>query len=64
MANMSDVTCTDCYFRRSGLCALASDEPCPTFRADVRSSLASVRPPRLVPRQLAAVTVAPQHAAA
>jgi hypothetical protein len=26
-------TCDDCYFRRHGLCALALERPCPTFRA-------------------------------
>ncbi|HZO98217.1 MAG TPA: hypothetical protein VFB42_12680 [Gaiellaceae bacterium] len=26
-------TCQDCYFRRHGLCALALERPCPTFRA-------------------------------
>ena len=25
-------TCQDCYFHRHGLCALALDRPCPTFR--------------------------------
>ena len=26
-------SCTNCYFRREGLCALPGDTPCPTFRA-------------------------------
>jgi hypothetical protein len=26
------VTCDDCFFGRNGLCALALDQPCPTFR--------------------------------
>ena len=26
-------TCQDCYFQRHGLCALALERPCPTFRA-------------------------------
>ena len=26
-------TCQDCYFHRNGLCALALERPCPTFRA-------------------------------
>jgi hypothetical protein len=41
-------TCDDCYFRRHGLCALALERPCPTFRAAGRI----LRPPvqaRLVP---------------
>jgi len=25
-------TCQECYFQRHGLCALALDRPCPTFR--------------------------------
>jgi len=25
-------TCDDCYFHRHGLCALALERPCPTFR--------------------------------
>ena len=25
-------TCDDCFFRRKGLCALATNVPCPTFR--------------------------------
>ena len=26
------VTCDDCYFRKTNLCALRLSEPCPTFR--------------------------------
>ena len=26
------VTCEQCYFRRTGLCALPGNTPCPTFR--------------------------------
>lgn len=55
------MTCNDCYFRRAGLCALAGDTPCPTFRAVSRGSLSPPQQPRLVPRDLAAVA---QHAAA
>jgi hypothetical protein len=25
--------CSDCYFRREGLCAIPGEQPCPTFRA-------------------------------
>ena len=32
----SKPTCEDCYFRRHGLCALALERPCPTFRAAER----------------------------
>jgi hypothetical protein len=64
MANTSEASCTDCYFRRSGLCALGCDAPCPTFRADVLATLTPARQARLVPRQLTELAVAPQHAAA
>ena len=36
------VTCDDCFFGRNGLCALALDEPCATFRPDHPEGL---RPP-------------------
>lgn len=39
-------TCTDCYFRREGLCALPGDRPCPTFRA---ASSKGLVPPRQAP---------------
>jgi hypothetical protein len=42
----------DCYFRRAGLCALAGDEICPTFRPHTRGALTPPQQPRLVPRQL------------
>jgi hypothetical protein len=44
------VTCDDCYFRQEGLCALAGNVPCPTFRATTRGTLAPPQQPRLVPR--------------
>jgi hypothetical protein len=56
------VTCAECYFRRAGLCALATETPCPTFRAHTRGSLVPPRQPRLVPRPLAELVA--QHAAA
>ena len=37
------VTCDDCFFGRNGLCALALDQPCATFRPDTPEGL---RPPR------------------
>ena len=46
-------TCLDCYFHRHGLCALALERPCPTFRAAGRT----LEPPHqamLVPRVAAA----------
>jgi hypothetical protein len=45
----SSLTCDDCYFRKSGLCALRCDRPCPTFRLESRGSLVPPRQPRLVP---------------
>ncbi len=47
------VTCADCYFRQQGLCALALERPCPTFRAAGRA-LAPPPQPHLVPRPLGA----------
>jgi hypothetical protein len=46
-------TCDDCYFRRQGLCALALERPCPTFRAAGRI-LQPPRQPRLVARPASA----------
>jgi hypothetical protein len=37
------VTCADCFFGSNGLCALALDQPCATFRPDGPDGL---RPPR------------------
>ena len=37
------VSCDDCFFRKNMLCALALDEPCPTFRPDHPEGL---RPPQ------------------
>ncbi len=51
-------TCHDCYFRRNGLCALAVERPCPTFRAAGRI-LEPPPQPRLVPRPLAAAAAVP-----
>jgi hypothetical protein len=36
-------SCDECYFKCNLLCALALDEPCPTFRPDHPEGL---RPPR------------------
>src|SRR5687768_2085375 len=36
------VSCDECFFGRNGLCALALDEPCATFRPDHPEGL---RPP-------------------
>jgi hypothetical protein len=37
-----NVSCEECFFGRNGLCALALDEPCATFRPDHPDGL---RPP-------------------
>ena len=42
-AKPKKVTCGECYFACHGLCALALDEPCATFRPDHPEGL---RPPR------------------
>ena len=54
MSKSGKPSCEDCYFRRSGLCALAGNTVCPTFRATQRGSLLPPRQPQLVPRPLAA----------
>jgi len=61
MSKNSPVTCNDCYFRRAALCALATEVPCPTFRAATRGSLTPPTQPRLVPRPVA--TIQPAAAA-
>jgi hypothetical protein len=61
MSKRSEATCSDCYFRRAGLCALAGETICPTFRADAVGKLTPPPQPRLVPRTLATTAA---HAAA
>jgi hypothetical protein len=39
---VANVSCEECFFKRNGLCALACDAPCPTFRPDHPDGL---RPP-------------------
>jgi len=48
----TDLNCDDCFFRRAGLCALAGNVPCPTFRVAAGGALAPPQQPRLVPRTL------------
>jgi len=55
MSKQRRPTCQECYFRRHGLCALALERPCPTFRAAGRT----LEPPR----QAALVARAPLAAA-
>ena len=52
MSKSGEVTCSECYFRRAGLCALAGDTPCPTFRVRRREALAPPLQPQLVARPL------------
>ncbi|MEN3342582.1 MAG: hypothetical protein V7644_1986 [Actinomycetota bacterium] len=60
MGKSSKATCSDCYFRRAGLCALPGETTCPTFRvARAAGGLAPPPQPQLVLRPLAAA-----HAAA
>lgn len=58
MNKTSKPTCADCYFRKAGLCAIAGDAVCPTFRAARQGTLEPPRQPMLVPRTLVAQTAA------
>ena len=58
ISNRSKATCSDCYFRRAGLCALPGETTCPTFRLHTRGRLAPPLQPRLVPRTLAVAATA------
>jgi hypothetical protein len=58
MSKATVVTCTDCYFRNAGLCALPGDNPCPTFRAFARGTLVPPRQPQLVVRMPAQPSLA------
>ena len=49
-ARAAAVTCDDCFFRRRNLCALALDNPCPTFRPDTPDGLVPPRQPSLLMR--------------
>jgi hypothetical protein len=51
-------TCNDCYFNQAGLCALAGDTPCPTFRAAQPGELLPPRQAPLIARPLARTTAA------
>lgn len=60
MSKRAQASCSDCYFRTAGLCALPGETICPTFRTQSVGKLAAPPPqPRLVPR-----TLTPTHAAA
>jgi len=56
MSKRATATCSDCYFRRAGLCALPGETTCPTFRLHTAGRLAPPLQPRLVPRPIAPLT--------
>jgi hypothetical protein len=43
MSKRPKATCSECYFRRAGLCALPGETICPTFR------LGMLAPPQQAP---------------
>jgi hypothetical protein len=51
-------TCEDCYFRKTGLCALVLERPCPTFRVQAKDGFASPVQAQLVPRPATALAPA------
>ena len=54
MSKLIKATCSDCYFRHAGLCALPGETVCPTFRLQAAGRLVPPVQPRLVPRTLTA----------
>jgi len=52
MSKATNATCSDCYFRRAGLCALPGEAICPTFRASSAGRLVPPPQPVLVARPL------------
>jgi hypothetical protein len=58
MSKRPKATCSDCYFRKGGLCALPGETICPTFRLMTAGSLATPQQPRLVQRPLPAPVAA------
>jgi len=57
MTKRTEATCSECYFRTAGLCALPGETICPTFRS-ARTSLTPPRQAPLVPRPLLATSAA------
>jgi hypothetical protein len=45
------VSCNDCFFRKTSLCALDLDEPCPTFRPALKGEMVMPKQARLVEHQ-------------
>ncbi len=58
MGKRSEASCSDCFFRRAGLCALPGDDPCPTFRRATAGVLTPPLQPRLVARTAPAFATA------
>lgn len=50
MSKKNVASCTICYFREAGLCALPGDNPCPTFRAATKVGLVPPRQATLIGR--------------
>jgi hypothetical protein len=50
MSKSVKASCSDCYFRGAGLCALPGETVCPTFRAATAGQLTPPLQPRLVLR--------------
>jgi hypothetical protein len=46
------VTCKDCYFHQSSLCALNLPSPCPTFRPAVGGTMVAPKQATLIPQPL------------
>lgn len=53
MSKLTEATCSDCYFRRAGLCALPGETACPTFRAFAKGAMVRPKQPQLVPLRAA-----------
>ena len=53
MSKRPKATCSDCYFRHAGLCALPGEAPCPTFRAFAKGTMVQPKQPQLVPLRAA-----------
>ena len=58
MSKRHKATCSDCYFRAAGLCALPGETVCPTFRTQAAGALTPPVQAQLLPRPLAAPAAA------
>jgi hypothetical protein len=50
-AKARGVTCNDCFFHQSSLCALNLPNPCPTFRPAVGGAMVAPKQATLIPQQ-------------